>query len=319
MPVNCTQCGAALERGQRFCANCGAPVASYPSHPERQSAANAAYPRTGPNPAQVRRPAASAGQQPRPRAKASPAAQNKSDRGLNIALMICGILAIAVLTFVLILLLHKDEPADGQIQPSPTPIQTNAGQGNTGFQPAVTTPVPGSSAVTTPQPTTAPAIQPGVIPTQPTAAPAQYGTGTSLPGTGTAVPTTAPVAVITPTPRPTTAPAPSSGGGAVSVSTPTPAPSTDYLLPDSNSRYLSNADLTGLTHEQLCFARNEIYARHGRIFKTPQVSNYFKTKSWYKGTVSPESFNEGVFNEYERANIQLIKNYENKYYGGSYY
>ena len=57
----------------------------------------------------------------------------------------------------------------------------------------------------------------------------------------------------------------------------------------------------------------------GRIFKTPEIAAYFNTKSWYKGTVSPENFNEKVLNQYEWANISFIRDYENKYYGGSYY
>ena len=124
-------------------------------------------------------------------------------------------------------------------------------------------------------------------------------------------PTTAPVVIITPTP----APIPT----AVPLPIPTPNDSADYLLPDSATRYLSEADLSGLTHEQLCLARNEIYARHGRIFKTPQIAAYFNSKSWYHGTISPDKFDSSVLNAYEWANVKLIQGVENKYYGGSYY
>ena len=112
-----------------------------------------------------------------------------------------------------------------------------------------------------------------------------------------------------PTAEPTSAPAP----------TPSPAPAQEYLLPDSATRYLTDADLAGLTHEQLCLARNEIYARHGRLFSTPQIAAYFAAKSWYKGTIAPGSFDSALLNAYERANIQLISDYETKNYGGSYY
>ena len=123
-----------------------------------------------------------------------------------------------------------------------------------------------------------------------------------------------PTTVIIPA-APATTPTP------VHIITPTPKPvsPTDYLLPDSNSRYLTEADLNGLSHEQLCFARNEIYARHGRQFKTPQIAAYFNSKSWYHGTISPADFNPDVFNQYEKANISLIQQYEKKYFGGSYY
>ena len=131
------------------------------------------------------------------------------------------------------------------------------------------------------------------------------------PDASPADPGTAPAVV--PTILPTTVP----------TAVPTPAPTADpasaYLLPDSDSRYLTEEDLKGLTHEQLCFARNEIFARHGRIFKTQQIADYFNGKSWYRGTVSAEAFQDSVFNAYERANITLISNYEKKMYGGSYY
>ena len=131
------------------------------------------------------------------------------------------------------------------------------------------------------------------------------------PDASPADPGTAPAVV--PTILPTTVP----------TAVPTPAPTADpasaYLLPDSDSRYLTEEDLKGLSHEQLCFARNEIFARHGRIFKTQQIADYFNSKPWYRGTVSAEAFQDSVFNAYERANITLISNYEKKMYGGSYY
>ena len=114
-----------------------------------------------------------------------------------------------------------------------------------------------------------------------------------------------------PSPVPTAAPTP--------APTPAPSPAPDYLLPDSATRYLTNADLAGLTHEQLCPARTDIYARHGRIFTTPQIAAYFAQKSWYSGTIQPNKFDASVLNAYERANVQLISEYETKYYGGSYY
>ena len=131
----------------------------------------------------------------------------------------------------------------------------------------------------------------------PDASPADQGTAPAI------VPT------ILPTTMPTAAPTPA----------PTADPASAYLLPDSDSRYLTEEDLKGLSHEQLCFARNEIFARHGRIFKTQQIADYFNSKSWYRGTVSAEAFQDSVFNAYERANITLIANYEKKMYGGSYY
>ena len=106
------------------------------------------------------------------------------------------------------------------------------------------------------------------------------------------------------------------------VSSVTPADNTDkmdlssrdYIFPDSNSRYLTDEDLSGYSSDQLELAKNEIYARHGRKFVTQRIADYFNSKSWYKGTVEPETFDAdtSVFNEYEVANIQKIADTEGK-------
>ena len=93
---------------------------------------------------------------------------------------------------------------------------------------------------------------------------------------------------------------------------------SEYLLPYSNSKYLTYDDLDHLDREHLCFARNEIYARHGWSFSVPQIAEFFSTKSWYEGTTLPANFNYNVLNEYEQANIKLIVDYEARF-GGSYY
>jgi len=55
-----------------------------------------------------------------------------------------------------------------------------------------------------------------------------------------------------------------------------------FLFPDSNHRYLGDADLAGLSKVELRVARNEIYARHGRFFKDQTLANYFSQFSWYQ-------------------------------------
>ncbi len=84
----------------------------------------------------------------------------------------------------------------------------------------------------------------------------------------------------------------------------------EYILPDSNRRYLTDADLRGMDASQLRLARNEIYARHGRSFQTADLNNYFNSKSWYDGYIPQESFDDSVLNEYEKANLDLIKSKE---------
>lgn len=89
----------------------------------------------------------------------------------------------------------------------------------------------------------------------------------------------------------------------------------EYVIPDSDSRYLTEADLKGLSASELRLARNEIYARHHRLFDDEGLQNYFNGCSWYEGKVSPSDFTEAyalsVFNEYELHNKDFILTYEN--------
>lgn len=84
----------------------------------------------------------------------------------------------------------------------------------------------------------------------------------------------------------------------------------EYVLADSDKKYLTKSDLQGLSAWELKLARNEIYARHGRKFNDEQLQAYFNSCSWYKGTVKPDDFKISVFNAYEKANAEFIAAYE---------
>ena len=88
-----------------------------------------------------------------------------------------------------------------------------------------------------------------------------------------------------------------------------PDNSQEYLLPDSDTRLLTDADVSGLSTEELRIAKNEIYARHGRMFTSEDLKAYFESKSWYQGSVPAEAFSESVFSQTEKDNITLIQKY----------
>ncbi len=88
------------------------------------------------------------------------------------------------------------------------------------------------------------------------------------------------------------------------------AASGEYIIPDSSSRYLTDADLAGLSKENLRLARNEIFARHGYIFNDPELKEYFESKSWYVGTTPASDFDDNVLSEIEKANISKIQSFE---------
>lgn len=85
---------------------------------------------------------------------------------------------------------------------------------------------------------------------------------------------------------------------------------SQYILPDSASRYLTMEDLEGLTKEECRIARNELFARHGRLFTDEELQAYFNQLDWYQGTIQPNDFDDSVFNEYEVANRDLITQFE---------
>lgn len=88
---------------------------------------------------------------------------------------------------------------------------------------------------------------------------------------------------------------------------------TDFVIPESDSRYLTEADLMEFSKEELRIARNEILARHGRRFKDNELQAYFDSKPWYTGYIEANDFNENILNEYESANMYFIKAFENDY------
>ena len=90
----------------------------------------------------------------------------------------------------------------------------------------------------------------------------------------------------------------------------------DYIFPQSNSEYLTRDLLEGLSKDQLAYARNEIYARHGRTFRDQMFQDYFNSKSWYVPQYDPDTFDaiqDTVFNDYEKENARLILDVEKEH------
>lgn len=82
-----------------------------------------------------------------------------------------------------------------------------------------------------------------------------------------------------------------------------------FIFPNSDSSYLSNAQVSTLSDNDLQLAINEIYARRGRIFKDASLNAYFNSQSWYEGKYTAEEFEKNVkFNTYEQKNLQLLIN-----------
>jgi hypothetical protein len=93
---------------------------------------------------------------------------------------------------------------------------------------------------------------------------------------------------------------------------------SDYILPESNSRYLTDADVAGLSLKEINYAKNEIYARHGRKFDSPELQKHFNSRDWYEGTINPGDFSTNVFNSYERENVRFLAQKEESMQKGGY-
>ena len=86
---------------------------------------------------------------------------------------------------------------------------------------------------------------------------------------------------------------------------PQPA-NTDYIFPESQTRFLTWDEVMAKSLQTVCYAKNEIYARHGRQFVSRELQDYFNSKSWYKGYIAPDQFTDTVFSQVEMTNISLL-------------
>ena len=86
--------------------------------------------------------------------------------------------------------------------------------------------------------------------------------------------------------------------------------SNSYIFPQSSTNYLSKAQVQSLSNYQLGIARNEIYARHGYIFKLDTFRRYFESQDWYV----PRYSNQNSINlsSVESYNVDLIKKEEDR-------
>src|SRR5438309_350637 len=72
---------------------------------------------------------------------------------------------------------------------------------------------------------------------------------------------------------------------------------------------MTTALLQGLFLEDVRKMRDEIYARHGKVFKDPWTQKYFASFDWYKAN---PSFSEASLSRIEKGNLAVIATYEKK-------
>ena len=89
-------------------------------------------------------------------------------------------------------------------------------------------------------------------------------------------------------------------------------PNSNFIIEGSDSGYFGEAFLEGFSAWDCRLARNEIYARHGKIFKDEALQTYFNSFSgiWY--TPEYEDVPDSMLNQWEIDNVKTIIGYEEK-------
>ena len=83
----------------------------------------------------------------------------------------------------------------------------------------------------------------------------------------------------------------------------------DHLSYTTVTKYTLQ-DLSILDSYGLKITRNEIFARHGRMFNDQELQEYFKRQQWYVPQIAANDFDTSCLNEVEKYNINLISVYE---------
>lgn len=85
-----------------------------------------------------------------------------------------------------------------------------------------------------------------------------------------------------------------------------------YILPDSSSYYYSYGELSWMSSYDLYLARNEIFARHGRMFNNADLQEYFNSQAWYNPTYTPAQFDSmgNVLSDVEQKNVNVMRQIE---------
>lgn len=78
---------------------------------------------------------------------------------------------------------------------------------------------------------------------------------------------------------------------------------------DLSAKPITRALLEGLFLEDAKQMRQEIYARHGKVFKEPWLQKYFSSFDWYK---ADPNFTDATLTEVEKKNIATIAAYEKR-------
>ena len=79
-----------------------------------------------------------------------------------------------------------------------------------------------------------------------------------------------------------------------------------YVLLTSSMMPVENYQIMNLSNNSLWIARNEIFARHGKIFQNAYLDAYFRSCSWYEPIEDKNDVPDSELSQIEKDNIQKI-------------
>lgn len=100
--------------------------------------------------------------------------------------------------------------------------------------------------------------------------------------------------------------------GSKNVQSKTTTPVESLILKISEEEITEN-DLVGLSRTELRLLRNSLYAKHGYIFKTKDMIDYFSKQDWYNEITSNMDEVFASFNIFEKNNLNIIQQFEAGY------
>jgi len=81
----------------------------------------------------------------------------------------------------------------------------------------------------------------------------------------------------------------------------------DFIIPNSSSTRLSESDIRHLSNAELVIAWNEIFARHGFMFGSKALTEWFEKQPWYEPVYPFGTFNYSLLNRTESNNVTTLR------------
>ena len=79
------------------------------------------------------------------------------------------------------------------------------------------------------------------------------------------------------------------------------------IFPDSSEKVIDSTEIESLSDEELRYAINELYAKHGYIFKDDELKAYYEKYDWYDPSVESDDFSMDILNDVEKENIEAMQ------------